>query len=276
MGDGSADAGREAPPPVCIGVGGRAGIGRSTLVDVLARRMAGRGPLTIGELPACNDPWAAESAEEQGAAAVGSAVDHSGGAAVPVDIAVHMVLGASAPADLRAVERQHRRGVPVVLVRARADEDGGDRPDGGDRVDLAAGAGDAATVLAVSLPPGAPPAGVDELVDCLSAGVGRILVARADAHRSRFLRAAIEGPDREAAERYLRSDAARRMRATGAGNWAREVDCPRAALREAAQWRAVAAVSTEPGERARAAEWCRRFTDRAVALGACVEDLADG
>ncbi|WP_248499588.1 hypothetical protein [Tomitella gaofuii] len=275
---------------MCIGVGGRAGVGRSTLVDALAQRMAGRGPLTIGELPACNDPWEAESAEQQGEVAVGRAVEPSGGSAVPVDIAVHMVLGAPAPADLRAVGIQHSRGVPVVLVRARADQEGdsragGDRAGGDSRASgdtpseadgLACGAAGAQAVLAVSLPPGATPTGIDELADCLSAGVGRILVSRADAHRSRFLRAAIEGPDREAAERYLRSAAARSMRAAGAGDWARGVDGPRAALREAAQWRAVAAVSTEPGERARAAEWCRRFTDRAVALGACVEDLADG
>ncbi|QDQ98512.1 hypothetical protein [Tomitella fengzijianii] len=262
MGEVSADAVHDAPEPVCIGVGGRAGIGRSALVDALSARMHGRGPLTVGELPACNDPWAAESAAD-GAA--------RGGCAVPVDIAVHMVLDSPAPADLSAIERQHRRGVPVVLVRARADEGGADAGP-----DAASGQAAARVPLAVSLPPGGRPTGLDELADCLSAGVGRILAARADAHRFGRMRAAIEGPDREAAERYLRSDAARRMRAAGSGTWAAEADGPRAALREAAQWRAVAAVAAEPGERAHAIEWCRRFTDRAVALGAEVEEPADG
>src|SRR5699024_3847014 len=115
--DEPADAGGRVPiPPVCIGVGGRAGIGRAALVDALAHSMAGCGPLAIGVLPACNDPRNREDPERRAAGMPGGgdaapAAAETGrpdGSTVPVDIAVHLVLHAPAPSDRRAMDAQRR------------------------------------------------------------------------------------------------------------------------------------------------------------------------
>lgn len=270
--DEPADAGGRVPiPPVCIGVGGRAGIGRAALVDALAQRMAGRGPLAIGVLPACNDPRNREGPERRAEAG------RPDGSTVPVDIAVHLVLHAPAPSDRRAMDAQRGRGVPVLMVRTRGGEGYADARRTQTPGPAAAGSADDAgsAVLRVGLRPEGPPTGLDELVDCLSAGAGRILAARADAHRGVQTRAALEGPDREAAERWLRSGDARRVRAAGARNWGAAITTPGSALREAARWRSVAARASGEAQRERATAWVRRCTDRAVELGASVRGPGD-
>lgn len=247
VGDPAAPPWRREIAPVCVGVAGRAGIGRSTLVDALVRRMAGRGPLTVGELPACNDPRRGERATA-GAAAPGDGV--------PVDIVVHMVLGAPAPSDEAAMAAQAGRGVPVLMVRGRVDEHPG-----------------ACGGLGVAFPPGAPPAGVGALVECLGAGIGRILAARVDAMLAAARRAALTGPDREEAERFLRSAAARDLRAAGLRNWEEGDGTAAAALREAERFRARAVAGARPQDGPM--QWHLRYADRAVALGAPVREPAD-
>lgn len=228
-------------------------MGRSTLVDALVGRMAGLGPLTIGELPASNDPARAGGPP---------------GAEIPIDIAVHMVLRGVQESDRRAIRGHHSRGIPVLGVLARADS----IPDCwavAERcVDL--------PLLPVGLAGGGAgePSwlGMAELVDCLAQGVGEILAGRADRQLAALDRSAVDGggdgDDRDLCERTLAGPDALRLRMTGAANWDHSAGWADRALAAAARWRALANNARDPAEAARARNWHRRHVARAVELGA--------
>ncbi len=239
--------------PVCLAVGGRAGVGRSTLVDALVGRMSGLGPLTIGELPASNDPARRTSLP---------------GAEVPIDIAIHMVLRGVQDSDRRAIRGHRSRGIPVLGVLARADS----IPD----CWAVAGRCEDLPLLPVGLAGrgnGEPAwVGIAELVDCLAQGVGEILAGRADRQLAEVDRRAVEGGidggDRDLCERMLAGPEARRLRMIGAPNWDRSAGSADRALEAAARWRALANSARDPAEAARASNWHRRHVARAVELGA--------
>lgn len=231
--------------PVCVAIGGRAGVGKSTLLDALAGRLAGLGPLTIGELAPCNDP-ARTGAQP--------------GTDVPIDIAIHLLSRTLLDSDRRAIAALRARGIPVLGVLARADL----VPD---RWAVAAGCAELA-LLPVGLGPETD--GLAELVDCLSVGIGEILAGRADrllaAADRRAIEAGADGGARDQIERLLIGPSARRLRLAGAASWDRCGGSPRAALAEAARWRARANEARDPGEAARARDWHRRYVARAVEL----------
>lgn len=232
--------------PVCVAVGGRAGVGKSTLVDALTGRMARLGPLTIGELPASNGPAAHEGAAD------------APGAEIPIDIAVHMVHRVVLDSDRAAIRGHRARGIPVLGVLARAGSDCWEIADGCAELPL----------TPVGRDPGSPSLrGLEELVDCLSAGVGEILAGRADRRLADLDRRAAEG-ERDRLERLLAGPDALRLRMTGAANWDDSGGSARRALATAARWRALANTAQDPAEAARARNWHRRHVARAVQLGA--------
>lgn len=232
--------------PVCVAVGGRAGVGKSTLVDALAERMEGLGPLTIGELPASNSP--------EGPSDV----------AVPIDIAVQMIHRVVQDSDRAAIRGHRARGIPVLGVLARADEIEDCWAVATACVEL--------PLVPVALASDAPAMGLQELAGCLSAGIAEILAGRADRRLAALDRAAaeggLEGCQRDHLERVLAGPDALSLRMTGMRNWDESSGSAERALAAATRWRSVANATRDPAEAARARNWHRRHVARAVQLGA--------
>ncbi|WP_148302293.1 hypothetical protein [Tomitella biformata] len=236
--------------PVCVAIGGRAGVGRSTLVDALAGRLAGLGPLTVGELPPSNDPTANDRVRAPDAY----------GRDVPIDIVVHMILRSPQDSDRAAIRMHRGRGIPVLGVLARADT----TPECWAVAERCT----ELPLLPVGLDRNRGWLGLDELVDCLSAGIAEILAGRADRELAQLDRWALEGTERDRLERLLAGPDALRLRMTGAKNWADTTDTVEGALAAAARWRVLANTAPQPADAERARNWHRRHVARAVQLGA--------